>query len=715
MKKLLVVGIDRAVAEPGSSSAERQRAYYAGWEVDIVLLATGEAVERELVPGLRVHVTGGANKIVALWRGFVMARKIARERAPEVVSAQDPLWSGLVACHAARSIQAPFHLQDHSGFFARASDSATPSVLRVMAKFLARHARRIRTVSARGARGLAELGISADSIDQIPIATDVNLFLSIAPSSSASNVLCVARLEQEKGVDVLLRVWRKVVDINKDARLRVAGQGGERANLEQLVKELELQGSVELLGQQTIDSLVTQLEWSTLVVQPSWFEGWGLSVIEAAAAGRPVVMTDVGCAGEVIVDGVSGRVVAPGDEEALARAVIDVLSQPEEARRLASAARERVQGLLSPTETVAHIRESFERAAQFRLLVVAQACDADDALFGFFVNWLRQAAGSFGRLTVFALRVGRHDLPGSARVFRLRPQGSRSRLLVVWNLWKLSWRERATYDGVYLRGDYQYPLLAGWLWKLLGKKVILFYAHYTAKPSWLAASAKCSTFVVTSVREACPIPSCIVIGQAIDTERFTPPHEHTSTTPTMLSFGRISPVKRIGWLIRQVAAVSPDVARRILALGTPTTEEAAQDLRAACKDTGATWEERSVTYDDAPQMYRETDIFLNATPGSLDKTIVESTMMNVLTVASTPPYKEMLPEDLQWLCPPDEEFGAAAVRAASLSVEERAKVAGRVREIMLAMHSQAGQVKKLYALFSGGRKGLKALEAGSGD
>lgn len=350
-----------------------------------------------------------------------------------------------------------------------------------------------------------------------------------------------------------------------------------------------------------------------------------------------------------------------------------------------------------------------ENQRPYRLLVLSQAVDADDALFGFFVNWLREAAGTFESIVSLGLRVGRYDLPSNVRVYPLRPAASRSRLEVIWNLWKYSWVERKNYDGVYVRGDYQYPLLAGWLWWLLGKRVVLFYAHYNARPTMLAWSARCTTFIVTSVREACPVPRTLVIGQAIDTGRFFPPHTHTSSSPRILSFGRISPIKRIGWMLRQVAAISPDVARRIVILGTPTNEEAAQDVRAACKETGATWEERSVTYDDTPQMYRETDLFLNATPGSLDKTIVESTMMNVLTVASTPPYGEMLPDDLKWLCPKDEEFGTSAVRAASLSVEERSKTAKRVSEIMLAMHSQAGQVKKLRALFTQGEEGLRAL------
>ncbi len=361
--KLLVIGLDRSIAERGSRSSDRQRAYYAGWDVDIVILATGESVMCELNPGLRIHITGGSNKAVALWRGLRLSRRIARRQIPKVVSAQDTLWSGFVALSASYASGVHLHLQDHSGFFARSPSTVTEWFFRPFAIHYIQRAQRIRTVSERGAKGLEKFGIPRERIDVIPIATDLSRFISIPPiDASRLNVLCIARLEPEKGVDVLLNAWKTVCVSRPSARLQIVGGGKLRQNLEAQMNALGVASSVDFIGRQK--DVVPYLAWSSLVVQPSCFEGWGLSIIEAAASGRPVVMTNVGCAGEIICDGVSGRVVSIGDASAFARAILEVSNDPKMTQQYAEAAKKRVKSLPTPAQTVEHIRQSFERAAE---------------------------------------------------------------------------------------------------------------------------------------------------------------------------------------------------------------------------------------------------------------------------------------------------------------------------------------------------------------
>jgi glycosyltransferase involved in cell wall biosynthesis len=97
-------------------------------------------------------------------------------------------------------------------------------------------------------------------------------------------------------------------------------------------------------------------------VQPSYFEGWGLAVIEAAAAGVPIVMTDVGCAGEIIKDGENGLVVPPGNVTALAEALERVMKDEALRSALAEAVRRAVANLAGPEATAEAIRSSLEAA-----------------------------------------------------------------------------------------------------------------------------------------------------------------------------------------------------------------------------------------------------------------------------------------------------------------------------------------------------------------
>lgn len=702
MKRILSISMDRSIADSASAAADRQRAYYAGWEVDIVIVAEGASKDLELSSGIRVHVPGGSTKFHALRNAYRLARRLANEKHPDLVTAQDPLWSGRIAASAVKVSGAALHIQDHSGFFARRPFGLMEKILTRSAQRLVRRADRIRTVSERGANGLVKTGIDRNGIDVIPIATDVARFSELSqPDMSASHVLCIARLEQEKGVDVLLRAWEKVLRSVPDASLRIVGNGSQRDALNQQATSLGIQDSVEFVSGQT--DVAPHFAWSSIVVQPSQFEGWGLAVSEAAAAGRPVVMTDVGCAGEVIQNGVSGIVVPVGDDAALANGIIKLLRYPEVASSYGIAARATTRQLPTPAETIERIRRSFERTTRVSgMLVVAQAVDADDALFGFFVSWLAEAAKKFGGITVLALRVGRHDLPSNVKVIPLRPRGSRSRFAVVWNLLASSWRLRDRYTGVYVRGDVQYVVLAGWLWRLLGKRVILFYAHYTSRTPWLRPATWFCNEVVTSVRSANALASALPIGQAVDAERFGKMRGHASVQGSGLIFGRVSPVKRVPWILEGIEKVSPETAKRISVVGRTTDADEAARLSTVIERLGATWEDRDVRNEDAPALYHTYDVYLNATPGSLDKTIVEAMMSGLVVVASTDGYGEMLPPDLAWLNPSDAEFGESAVRAMGLSVAERHSISHTLREIAMDRHSQYGQIAKLHRLFKDG-------------
>jgi glycosyltransferase involved in cell wall biosynthesis len=694
--KILVIGLDASLANPQSAAAKRQCAYYAGWRVEIIVLAPGEAARVELAPGIFVQLTGGKNKIDALRRGIRLARRFVAMEKPDIVTAQDPLWTGLVAWFVHG--HAKLHIQDHSGIFERKIRTRTEKLFAPLSRFIVRRAKRVRTVSARGARGLERIGIDPRQIDVAPIATDVSRFAAVPPPNwSAKHVLCVSRLEWEKGVDVLLEAWPSVVARIPDARLRIVGAGSQEASLKQQATERGVADSVEFVGWRA--DVREDLVWSSLVVQPSRFEGWGLSVIEAVASGRPVVMTDVGAAGEVIRDDESGRVVPVENPAALSNALVEVLERPDAGAAFAERAREIVQHLPTSNETVQLIRESFQQTSMQRLLVLAQAVDAHDALFGFFLAWLSEAARYFGEITVLALRVGEYELPSTVRVIPLRPATSRSRLLVIWNLWKQSWALRRSYDGVFIRGDYQYPVLAGWLWKLLGKKVVFWYAHYTSRTPWLLVASVFSDEVVTSVPEANALRRAVSIGQAIDDSRFVSDGRGSHSSLRLLMLGRVSSVKRVPWVVDRVARVR-GAAQELRIIGRPTQEDEAKRLREAVERTHATWEERDYSVDEAPSLYREADVFLNATPGSLDKTIVEAALSGCVVIATTPAFGSQVPEGLRWLCPASEEmFEEAARRVCSMSADERRAVGQELRAWAVERHSMRRQIARLHDIF----------------
>ena len=151
----------------------------------------------------------------------------------------------------------------------------------------------------------------------------------------------VGRLEAVKGHDVLLRAFamaRRHVD---SLRLLLVGEGSQRFRLGTLARELGIEDTIEFVGYQTL--IQPWLARMDCFVLPSRYEGCSNALLEAMAAGRPVIATRVGGTPELVDDGVSGLLVPSEDAEALARAIVDLCCDTEKAKQMAARAKERVQ------------------------------------------------------------------------------------------------------------------------------------------------------------------------------------------------------------------------------------------------------------------------------------------------------------------------------------------------------------------------------------
>jgi glycosyltransferase involved in cell wall biosynthesis len=160
-------------------------------------------------------------------------------------------------------------------------------------------------------------------------------------------VLTPARLTEQKGHQYLLQAALNV----PDALFVLAGDGPERCSLEKQAVSLGLSDRIVFLGhRKDVQELLAQCD---LFVLPSLFEGLPLSVLEAMAAGKPVIASNIGGTNEAVVNGETGLLVPPGDPDALADAIRTLLSDPSLARRMAAAAKERVSSEFSVEQMVA--------------------------------------------------------------------------------------------------------------------------------------------------------------------------------------------------------------------------------------------------------------------------------------------------------------------------------------------------------------------------
>ena len=146
---------------------------------------------------------------------------------------------------------------------------------------------------------------------------------------------CIARLQPEKGVDVLVRAFRQVSTELPDVHLVVVGEGPHRPALTRLADTLGIGRIVHFLGYR--DDVPLLLDRLDVLAVPSRSDGSPLVIHEALQTGTPVVGSCVGGIPDRLADGSAGVLVPPGDDRALARAIRDLLVDEGARRRLIAA------------------------------------------------------------------------------------------------------------------------------------------------------------------------------------------------------------------------------------------------------------------------------------------------------------------------------------------------------------------------------------------
>lgn len=156
---------------------------------------------------------------------------------------------------------------------------------------------------------------------------------------SENSIICVGRLYPQKNHELLLRAFQYVHQAIPDMRLKICGKGTEELRLRNVAENLGIANNVDFLGE--ISDVRGEMVKSKCFVLSSNYEGLPNALMEAMAVGMPVVSTDCPCGGPrmLITDRVSGILVPCGDEQVLANALIEILSDEEKERDYSEAAK----------------------------------------------------------------------------------------------------------------------------------------------------------------------------------------------------------------------------------------------------------------------------------------------------------------------------------------------------------------------------------------
>lgn len=319
--RVLMLSSDKKIFEKGRVY-DRMVSYAGLVDRLVILVYTTEPFEQIEHGNLTVIATNTAKKWLYWWGIFMKARKFQFD----VLTSQDPLFLGIVGFLLAKFKKAKLEVQVHTDIFTNHFSFYS----RMLARFVLSRADGIRVVSKRIQNSLPKKTISKSYV--LPIAFDLQKYLSaqktdflqkqFAPGSFV--FLVVARLEPEKNVDVIIDLVSEISKTQK-VGLAIVGDGSLRLQLEN--KAQEYQRIVKFYGWQ--ENLVRFYSSANAYVSASSFEGFGMSICEAAAAKCPIIMTDTGLADELIFDAQSGIVLPIGNRVALKQAMLFAITHPE--------------------------------------------------------------------------------------------------------------------------------------------------------------------------------------------------------------------------------------------------------------------------------------------------------------------------------------------------------------------------------------------------
>jgi glycosyltransferase involved in cell wall biosynthesis len=353
--RVLSLGFTRELwedaSQAGDDSLARLSAYsseLAAYHV-VVHSLRRHALEtpRRITPTLVAHATGGRGPLHSWVLMLRLARRLAAAERFDLVQSQEPVFTGTVGERVARQFRLPHNVCVYGAnpFDAQwARESAWTRILAPLGRRVLRRADGVQVDGSRTRRVLVAAGLAEDRVKVKPMVPhDLDRFFASTRDDSLRNqltdggrfdrlALFVGRLAAQKDVPLLLDAVAGLCSRHGGLRLVCLGDGPERGRL--LARAIAAGLDLAWLGARPHGEVARVMAACDLLVLPSRYEGFARVLMEAAAAGLPIVTTDVSGADDAVRDGETGRIVPVGDGAALGRAMGELLEDPARAAEM---------------------------------------------------------------------------------------------------------------------------------------------------------------------------------------------------------------------------------------------------------------------------------------------------------------------------------------------------------------------------------------------
>lgn len=319
-----------------------------------------------------IKFNGSMPEISLTPRAARIVREFLREFRPDVIHVHEPLCpstSMLATWYANAPVVGTFHANFPHHVWSGRIYSLVAPLLQPTFRKLDR-----RLAVSNAARHTVCTRLGEGDVQIVPNGSDVDVFATAvpAPLPPGRKLLFVGRLERRKGFPVALQAFTALAQEYDDLRLVVVGDGADRVAADTLPPDIRAR--VHMMGKVSDDALPTYHRASDIFVSPATgSESFGIVLVEAMAAGLPVVASDIPGYRDVARDGVEGLLVTPTNPEALAAGVRRLLDDPDLAASLGARGAERARAFAweSIVDRLEEIygelsgRDTAERAAAF--------------------------------------------------------------------------------------------------------------------------------------------------------------------------------------------------------------------------------------------------------------------------------------------------------------------------------------------------------------
>lgn len=286
------------------------------------------------------------------------------------------------------------------------------------------------------------------------------------------------------------------------------------------------------------------------------------------------------------------------------------------------------------------------------LLIITQKVDVHDQLLGFFVPWLHEFAKRYAQVTVLCLEAGEYALPENVRVISLGKDRGASRLSILFHFYRWIISHRSEYDAVFVHMNPVWVVVGGIPWHAMHKKVALWYTH-KAVTLKLRLAAHGADIIFTASPESFRLKSSkvVVTGHGIDTNLFRPDTSGHLPGLTLLSVGRIAPVKNYEMLVQAVRILQQEGRDpSVTLIGEPALAqdiEYEKRLKDLIQGLGVASHFRflgKISNKDLVPYYQSNAIFVHLSKtGSLDKAILEAMACGMKVVSCNDASRRFLP------------------------------------------------------------------------